>query len=87
MIKKCKVLIRNELVMVVDYDGEKVQLPSSDVIEDEVYIKYEDNKYYLSSKSESENIIKPIVEKVEEAELAHDPAAIKRRTKASKTKS
>lgn len=79
--------MHNALVMVVDYDGEKVQLPSSDVIEDEVYIKYEDNKYYLSSKSESENTIKPIVEKVDEAELAGEPTAIKRRAKASKTKS
>lgn len=28
MVKECKVLLRNQYVMVVDFDGKEVQMPS-----------------------------------------------------------
>jgi len=41
MIKECKVLSRNSLVMVVDYDGKEVQLPTDGRRTPTVYVKHD----------------------------------------------
>ncbi|MDR2277374.1 MAG: hypothetical protein LBE23_05905 [Vagococcus sp.] len=54
MIKECKVLKWNELVMVIDFDGVNVQMPSYENNVPFVYIKLEKERYSLSSKAEYE---------------------------------
>lgn len=45
MIKKCRVLINNEAVTVIDYDGIKVQIPSIKRTVDSVMIVKQNGKY------------------------------------------
>lgn len=52
MIKECKVLEWNELVMVVDFDGNKIQMSSTKNKEKVVYVKYENRKYNIVSREE-----------------------------------
>lgn len=47
MIKKCKVLLRNDAVMVADYDGIPVQLPSTRDKVDFVDMDCVDGKYFI----------------------------------------
>ena len=51
----------NECVMVVNFDGVKVQMPSFDKKKiDSVYVKYENEKYTLSSELEHDKSLKSI---------------------------
>ena len=50
MIKKCNVLFRNELVMVVEYDNKKIQFPTDKKTDDFVYVKFENENYSISDK-------------------------------------
>ena len=52
MIKECNVDIWNELIMVIDFDKVKVQMPSTENKEKSVYIKLENGTYSLSTKEE-----------------------------------
>ena len=55
MTKKCKVLWKNDLVAVVDFDGTPVQVPSKLLTSDEVSLKKVDNSFYLNDdEAESE---------------------------------
>lgn len=80
MTKECKVLMRNELVMVVDFDGKEIQMPSDHTDKDTVFVKYENDKFLIVYKLEEEK--KPIKvkhvskvkkqKKVTEVELTDD---------------
>lgn len=52
MVKECRVILRNPVNMVVLFGDIEVQMPSNNGVSSVVYIKYEDNKYTLSSKDE-----------------------------------
>lgn len=80
MTKECKVLMRNELVMVVDFDGKEIQMPSDHTDKDIVFVKYENDRFSIVDKLEKEKKpvkIKPVSrvkkqKKVTEVELADD---------------
>lgn len=82
MIKGCKVLLRNQYVMVVDFDGKEIQMPSDHTDKDTVFVKYENDRYSIICKLEEEK--KPTKvksasrvkkkKKVTEVELADDVA-------------
>lgn len=80
MTKECKVLMRNELVMVVDFDGKEIQMPSDHTDKDIVFVKYENDRFSIVDKLEKEK--KPVKvksvskvnkqKKVTEVELTDD---------------
>lgn len=78
MIKECKVLLRNQYVMVVEFEGKGIQFPSDHSDFNKVFVKYENGKYSITDKlEESKPVkIKPISrnkkKKVTEVELADD---------------
>ena len=79
MIKECKVLLRNQYVMVIEFEGKEIQFPSDHSDFDTVFVKYENGKYSITDKlEESKPVkIKPISrnkkqKKVTEVELADD---------------
>ena len=77
MTKECKVLLRNQYVMVVDFDGKEIQMPSDHTDKDTVFVKYENDRYSITCKLEEEK--KPVSrvkkrKKVTEVELADDVA-------------
>lgn len=80
MTKECKVLMRNELVMVVDFDGKEIQMPSDHKDTNIVFVKYENDKFLIVDKLEEEKKpikVKPVSKvkkqkKVTEVELTDD---------------
>jgi hypothetical protein len=80
MIKECKVLLRNKLVMVVDFDGKEIQMPSDHTDKNTVFVKHENDRYTITCKLEEEKKpvkVKPVSrvkkqKKVTEVELADD---------------
>lgn len=58
MIKKCNVLLNNEVVTVVDYDGVKVQFPSIHKNSKTVNVIYKNGQYIIVE----EDYIEPTVE-------------------------
>lgn len=52
MIKECNVLLSNDHVAVIDFDGIKVQLPKlPDKDAKKVFVEYKDEKYILVDKA------------------------------------
>ena len=80
MTKECKVLLRNELVMVVDFDGKEIQMPSDHATTNTIFVKFENDGYSITDKLEEEKKsvkVKPVSrvkrqKKVTEVELADD---------------
>lgn len=60
MAKECKVILRNQLVMVVLYGDKKIQMSTDNTNKSTVYVKKEYGKYFLVDKPEDE---KPKCEK------------------------
>lgn len=58
MIKMCKVIQWNECNMVISYDDEIVQMPSTKIKESYVYVKKIDMKFLLSNKEEYSKSLK-----------------------------
>ena len=89
MTKECKVLMRNELVMVVDFDGKEIQMPSDHTDKDTVFVKYENDRYFITCNLEEEKKpvkVKPVSrvkkqKKVTEVELADDVATDEQKDK------
>ena len=89
MTKQCKALLRNQYVMVVDFDGKESQMPSDHTDKDTVFVKYENDRYSITCKLEEEN--KPVKvksfskvkkqKKVTEVELADDVATDEQKDK------
>lgn len=82
MTKECKVLMRNEFVMVIDFDGKEIQMPSDHKDTNTVFVKFENDRYSITDKLEEKKIekVKPVLrvkkqKKVTEVELADDVAA------------
>lgn len=50
MVKECKVILRNQFVMVVQYGNKKIQMPTDDTDKRTVYVKKENGKYVLVDK-------------------------------------
>jgi len=55
MTKKCKVILRNEIVSVVDYDGTEVQLPAIHKGVDEVFVKRKGYAYWIVDNDDNGN--------------------------------
>lgn len=80
MIKECKVLLRNKLVMVVNFNGKEIQMPSDHTDKNTVFVKHENDRYTITCKLEEEKKpvkVKPVSrvkkqKKVTEVELADD---------------
>ena len=82
MVKECKVLLRNQYVMVVDFDGKEIQMPSDHTDKNTVFVKHENDRYTITCKLEEEK--KPVKvksvskvkkqKKVTEVELTDDVA-------------
>lgn len=70
MIKKCKVIARNTIHMVVIYDGIEVQMPTDFTSDTEVYIRKVGNGFVLSSENEFTKFNKKKQKKTSGAELA-----------------
>lgn len=52
--------MRNNLVMVVDFEGKKVQMPSDNGDEENIYIELQDNKFTVVSKEKYNSSLRPI---------------------------
>lgn len=89
MTKECKVLLRNQYVMVVDFDGKEVQMPSDHTDKNTVFVKHENDRYTITCKLEEEKKptkVKPASrvkkqKKVTEVELADDVATDEQKDK------
>lgn len=84
MTKECKVLLRNQYVMVVDFNGKEIQMPSDHTDKDTVFVKYENDRYSITCNLEEEK--KPVSrvkkqKKVTEVELADDVATDEQKDK------
>ena len=89
MVKECKVLLRNQYVMVVDFNGKEIQMPSDHTDNDTVFVKHENDRYSITCKLEEEK--KPVKvksvsrakkqKKVTEVELADDVATDEQKDK------
>lgn len=51
MIKKCKVILTNSEVTVIDFDGKQVQLSVGNITDKSIYIKY-DRTYTIVTEKE-----------------------------------
>lgn len=71
LIKECKVILHNDLVAVVLFDGKEIQVPNSKLINKTTYVKFENEKYTVVSKDEFEKFNKRNIKKnkVEEKPL------------------
>jgi len=70
-IKECKVLLNNDAVTVVDYDGIQVQLPAIGNDADVVSVGCDNGSYVLADAVpviEEEPIVEPVVEVSEDIE-------------------
>jgi len=52
LIKKCNVVLHNEAVMVIDFDGRKIQMPSVKCDTEYVFVEFKDNRYSLVTENE-----------------------------------
>ncbi len=80
MIKECKVILHNSAVTVIEYDGNKIQLPSVQNCEKSICVKFIDNKYSVVSREEFENSLKvstkkskKVKEKIDKSEEETEP--------------
>lgn len=59
MIKDCKIILNNEAVTVIDFDGIEVQFPHIDTDSDTVKVLYTNGKYEIAANKEPKEIPKP----------------------------
>lgn len=52
--------MRNNLVMVVDFEGKEVQMPSDNGNEENIYIELQNNKFTVVSKEKYDSSLRPI---------------------------
>jgi len=64
MVKECKVLMNNAAVMVVDFDGVRVQMPSAGKNIKTVAVEFSNGSYKLA---EDKKVEAPAVEAIAEA--------------------
>ena len=63
MIKECNVITWNELVMVIEFDGVLVQMPSTKTKETVVYVKFNNKNYQVVTKDEYDKSLVKVVKK------------------------
>jgi len=54
LIKECDVILHNNRVAVILFDGMKIQIPHSELIKEKAYINFENDKYTIVSKEDFE---------------------------------
>lgn len=69
MIKECPVIINNDAVSVVRFDGIDVQFPSVGKNVNKVNVKFENGRYSIVKDVEKNKLIKPVEEKSETVEI------------------
>lgn len=52
LIKECDVILHNNRVAVILFDGMKIQIPHSELIKEKAYINFENNRYTTISKDD-----------------------------------
>lgn len=52
LIKECDVILHNNKVAVISFDGTKVQIPHNKLIGNKAYIKFESGKYTVVTKAD-----------------------------------
>lgn len=52
MIKECNVIMQNSHVAVAVFDGLKIQVPNSEVVDQKVYIRLENGSYFIATNDE-----------------------------------
>lgn len=52
MIKECDIILHNNKVAVVLFDGRKIQIPHSELVGDKAYVKFDDGKYTVVPKED-----------------------------------
>lgn len=78
MVKKCKILIHNSAVTVVDFDGTHIQFPPIETQDKEIYVEDMNGRYSVVSEEEYKKFLKPKVDKkskkskVNEADLVEE---------------
>ncbi len=78
MIKECKVLINNDAVTVVDFDGHEIQIPAIHKAADTVKIALENGRYKLVDDNRK---VDPVVEDKEELTVEEVKEAIEEEVK------
>lgn len=66
--------MRNNLVMVVDFGGKEIQMPSDNGNEENIYVELQDNKFTVVSKEKYDIFSKPV--KKEKAVIKKDQRVI-----------
>lgn len=54
MIKECDVILHNNRVAVILFDGMKIQIPHSELVKEKAYINFENDRYTIVSKEDFE---------------------------------
>lgn len=63
MIKECEVTIQNSFSSIVLFNNVRIQIPTSSVISDRAFVKYEDGMYFTVTKEDYEKFLKTKVDK------------------------
>ena len=75
LIKECNVILHNDKVAVVVFEGKKIQVPNNDLIGKTAYVKFEDGKYTVVSKEELDKSNKKRIKK-ELAKVEVEPVVV-----------
>lgn len=54
LLKECDVILHNNRVAVILFDGIKIQIPHSELIKEKAYINFENDRYTIVSKEDFE---------------------------------
>lgn len=81
MVKNCKVILNNELVTVLDFDGKQIQVPSIKRKANYVSVLFKDNKYQVVS----DDYIEPLEPVIEQVEPVQEEKPKRKRRKKKKT--
>lgn len=52
MINECDVILHNNKVAVILFDGRRIQIPHNELIENKAYIKFDSGKYTIVTKAD-----------------------------------
>ena len=81
MVKNCKVILNNELVTVLDFDGKQIQVPSIKRKANYVSVLYKNDKYEVVP----DDYVEPLEPVVEQVEPVQEEKPKRKRRKKKKT--
>ena len=81
MVKNCRVILNNELVTVLDFDGKQIQVPSIKRKANYVSVLFKDNKYRVVP----DDYVEPLEPVVEQVEPVQEEKPKRKRRKKKKT--